>query len=136
MKRFFFLFFLFSIVIMYSIKSFNYDSSAYRVYSLYFDNLSTNNILKYFSDKSVLNIYPHVNPIYSDRVGRISFKVNDLSSDIEVFKKSYLSFVKKNSYLDYNYLFLNGIDIYRLDVYLSSDELFDLLNSDLIFSIK
>ena len=121
---------------MYSIKSFNYDSSAYRVYSLYFDNLSTNNILKYFSDKSVLNIYPHVNPIYSDRVGRISFKVNDLSSDIEVFKKSYLSFVKKNSYLDYNYLFLNGIDIYRLDVYLSSDELFDLLNSDLIFSIK
>ena len=115
------------------------DDDSYNLYTLSFDNLSTNNFLKYFSDFDVVRIYPHVNPIYKSKVGNISYKLNsnDLSYEINLFKNNYLSLIKKNSYLDYNYLFMNGINIDKIDVYINSRELYKLINySDLIIDVE
>ena len=111
---------------------------SYDIHSLSFGNLNTNNFLNYFSDIDVIRIYPYINPIYKDSLGYVSYKMNgvDSGSDIERFKESYLSLIKKNSFLDYNYLYVNGINIGRIDVYLSDEQLDDLINDgSLIISV-
>lgn len=126
------------LLFIFSVKSYSLNSDSYRVRSLYFSNLSTNNIIDYFSDKVVIRMYPRINPIYKERIGDVSYKVqgDSLSSELDLFRDKYLSFIKKNSYLDYNYLYMNGISIDRLDVYISDDDLNNLVNSDLVFYVK
>ena len=118
---------------------YNYnDSDHYDFYTLSFDNLSTSNIMNYFSDISVIRIYPYVNPVYRERMGFVSYKVNsgNLSYEVNMFKEKYLSLIKKNSYMDYNYLYSNGINIEKMDVYISNEQLKRLIDSDLIITVK
>lgn len=138
MRFLYLLIILFLFICGYDTKS---DSSinddSYNLHSLSFSNLSTNNFFNYFSNIDVVRIYPYINPIYSDRIGDIyyDFSYGDIVYNFNLFKKKYLSLIKKNSYLDYNYLFVNGFNIDRVDVYLSNKQLYDLSNSDLIFNI-
>lgn len=138
MKKIIVLSFSFFIIFSISIKS-NYllDNDSYDEYTLVFENLSTNNILDYFSDIDIIKIYPYINPIYKDRLNDLSYEVRgyNLLNEINIFKNKYLDIIKKNSYLDYNYLYVNGINIYKMDVYMSSKDLYDILNSGLLVQI-
>ena len=117
-------------------SSYSVSDDSYNLHTLGIDNLSTNNFLNYFKDINVIRIYPYINPIYKDNLGDVSYRTNgvNLAYDIDNFRDEYLSLIKKNSYLDYNYLFVNGININRVDVYLSDRQLLNLINSDLIIN--
>lgn len=140
MKRILLIIIVFVLINIVSARFYNYDlnDDSYNLYVLYTDNLSTKNIVNYFSDIDVIRIYPRVNPIYKNNIGNVSYKINssDLFYEINMFKEEYLSLIKKNSYLDYNYLYLNGIDIERIDVYISNNDLYKLLSSDLIITVE
>ena len=130
---------LFLIIILSFICIFNIDSKddysylkndlSYSLYSVSIKNLNTKNMLNYFNNINVVRIYPKVNPIYMDRIGNVSYKLrsSNLSSEINYFRNSYLSFIKKNSYLDYNYLYINGVGIDKVDVYMSGSDLYRFL---------
>lgn len=136
MKKF--LIILFSLFIV-SVKSNRLSDDSYSLRTLTFSNLSTNNIYDFFSDVRIIKIYPYINPIYKDRVGEIVFEVNDsLVNSIERLKSKYFNLIKKNSYSDYNYFYLNGINIYKMDVYISNNDLFNILSDNrlLVDSIK
>ena len=106
------------------------------MYTLKFENLSTENFLDFFSDLRVINIYPYVNPIYRKSVGELSYHIDgNLVDGINDFKDKYLNIIKKNSYLDYNYLYINGINISKMDVYMSYKELYDILNCGLLVHV-
>ena len=113
-----------------------YDSDVYGFHTLEFSNLSTRNFFDYFSDIKVIRVYPFVNPIYSDRV-HYYYDVHsgNLNEEINNFKEEYLKVIKKNSYLDYNYLYVNGINIYKLDIYVSNRDLNRLINSELLVNV-
>ena len=137
------LFFL--LVIVMCIFFYSYDTKSqyvinddsYDLHTLAFDNLTSNNFLNYFHDIDVIRIYPYINPIYRDNLGDISYKVSGMNLRYAVlnFRNEYLSLIKKNSYLDYNYLFVNGICIDKIDAYLNDSQLYDLFNSDLIINV-
>ena len=52
---------------------------------------------------------------------------SNIDKEINVFRQNYLEFIKKNSYKDYNYLYVNGIDISKVDIYISGSKLYKLL---------
>ncbi len=139
MKKCFFIFFSFFFLLLF-IHSDELDDDFYSIRSIYFYNLSTNNISDFFSDISILKIYPEINPIYKNLVNDFSYEIRgyNLQNEINNFKEEYLKMIKKNSYLDYNYLFLNGINISRLDVYISNRDLDNIINDDrlLVKTIK
>ena len=110
------------------------SNDSYNLHTLTFENLSTNNIFLYFSNINIVKIYPYVNPIYSDKIGELFYEVRgyNLSDEINNFKEKYLNLIKKNSYLDYNYLYTNGINISKMDVYISDKDLYDIINSGLL----
>ena len=135
MKKVFLVIILFFLLHFLNVKSNNYllDDESYNIYTLSVENLSTNNIINFFSDIDVIRLYPKVNPIYKSMIGNISYKLesSDLLYEVNKFKSEYLSFIKKNSYLDYNYLYTNGINIDKIDVYISDKDLYDIINSGL-----
>lgn len=112
------------------------SNDSYDLHTLSFDNLSTNNFLNYFSDINVIKLYPYVNPIYKESIGYLVYEVRgNLCDEISNFKEQYLNLIKKNSYLDYNYLYTNGINISKMDVYLSDKDLYDIINSGLLVHV-
>ena len=120
------IFFLF--IFSFSVKSNNNyvvgdDTYEYRYVSI--NNLNTNNFIDYFKGINIISIYPHVNPIYKDRIGNIYYKFSssDILSEIEKFKYNYMKLIKKNSYSDYNYLYVSGINIDKVVIYISNKEL-------------
>lgn len=127
---FFFLFFIF--VSAFSDNRFLYlkDDYSYDVYSVKIEGLSTNNFLKIFDGIKVIRIYPFVNPVYKKFIGNVfySFKKNSMSDDLDLFRSSYLSLIKKNNYSDYNYLYINGIEIDKVDIYINGHDLYNFLN--------
>ena len=143
MKKIFLVIIIIFLMSIFNVRSTSYDylinDASYGLYSLYVDGLNTNNFLSFFSDVNIIKIYPYINPIYKDRIGDFFYKVDgsDLNYEINTFKENYLSLIKKNSYLDYNYLYLNGIGIDRVDIYTSGSDLYNFLNSsDLVFTVK
>lgn len=142
MKKIFLVIIIIFLISITNVKSNFYDylisDDSYGLYSLYVEGLNTNNFLSYFSDINVIRIYPYINPIYRDRIGEVSYEFDssNISYEIEIFKNKYLSLIKKNSYLDYNYLYLN-INIDRVDVYMSGSDLYNFLsNFNLVFTVK
>jgi len=136
MRRLLFFFLLFLVFIGVKSHSYLLSEDSYDLHTLSFDNLSTNNFLNYFSDINVIKLYPYVNPIYKESIGDLVYEVRgNLSDEISNFKEQYLNIIKKNSYLDYNYLYINGINISKMDVYLSDKDLYDIINSGLLVHV-
>ena len=136
MKRFFFIVFILVVTRVKSSFFIDVSDDVYDMYTLTFENLSTDNFLDYFSDLRVINIYPYVNPVYKKSVGDLSYHIDgNLVDSISDFKNKYLDIIKKNSYLDYSYLYLNGINISKMDVYLSHKELYDIFNCGLLVHV-
>jgi hypothetical protein len=135
MKRLFFVIAVIFFISISCIKSNNYseflDDDSYNLYSLFVEDLSTNNFLDYFSNLNVMSIYPYINPIYQKNVGEFYYKIKSayLSYEIDSFRSEFLNLIKKNSYMDYNFLFINGIKISRVDVYMSGNDLYNFLNN-------
>ena len=79
-----------------------------------------------------------INPLYIDRTGIISYRVGNmsLSDEVNIFRNKYLSFIKKNNYMDYKSLYMNGIGIDRMDVYMNDIDMDFLNNTDLEFYVK
>ena len=126
MKKFLVIFFFLFII---SVKSNRLSDDSYSLRTLTFSNLSTNNIYDFFSDIRIVRIYPYINPIYKDRVGELVYDVDySLYNSIERLKYDYFDIVKRNSYSDYNYFYLNGINIYKMDVYISNKDLYNILS--------
>jgi len=143
MKKIFLVIIIIFLISVTNVRSNSYDylisDDSYGLYSLHVDGLNTNNFFSFFSDINVIRIYPYINPIYRDRIGNVSYKIDsfNLYYEINTFKNKYLSLIKKNSYSDYNYLYLNGISIDRVDVYMSGTDLYDFLsNSNLVLTVK
>ena len=128
-----FLFFLF--IISFSFINISSDNKyfylrnddSFNIYSISIDNLNTKNINKYLSDFKVLKVNVDVNPLYKNILGDVSFNLqsDDLVSEMEILKSNYLSLIKKNSFLDYDYLYINGIKISDVLVYTSGRKLYD-----------
>lgn len=143
MKKIFLVIIIIFLISVTNVSSNSYDylisDDSYGLYSLYVDGLNTNNFFSFFSDINVIRIYPYINPIYKDRIGNVSYKIDsfNLYYEINTFKNKYLSLIKKNSYSDYNYLYLNGISIDRVDVYMSGTDLYNFLSdSNLVLTVK
>lgn len=127
-----FLFFLF--IISFSFINISSDNKyiylrnddSFNIYSISIDNLNTKNINKYLSDFKVLKVNVDVNPLYKNILGDVSFNLqsDDLVSEMEILKSNYLSLIKKNSFLDYDYLYINGIKISDVLVYTSGRKLY------------
>lgn len=136
MRRLLFFFLLFLVFIGVKSHSYLLSEDSYDLHTLSFDNLSTNNFLNYFSDINVIKLYPYVNPIYKESIGDLVYEVRgNLYDEISNFKEQYLNIIKKNSYLDYNYLYINGINISKMDVYVSDKDLYDIINSGLLVHV-
>ena len=105
------------------------NDDSYNIYSVSIENLNTKNFHTFFSGVDVVRIYPSVNPIYKNKIGEVSyrFRSSNIDKEINVFRQNYLEFIKKNSYKDYNYLYVNGIDISKVDIYISGSKLYKLL---------
>jgi len=116
------------------------NDDSYNIYSVSIENLNTKNFHTFFSGVDVVRIYPSVNPIYKNKIGEVSyrFRSSNIDKEINVFRQNYLEFIKKNSYKDYNYLYVNGIDISKVDIYISGSKLYKLLTlyEDLIRFVK
>ncbi len=126
------IFFLFILNLNIKSKNYNYvindETYEYRYVSI--ENLNTNNFINYFKEVNVISIYPKVNPIYKDKIGNIYYKFinNNISEEIEKFKYNYIKLIKKNSYSDYNYLYVSGINIDKVLIYISNKELNNFIN--------
>lgn len=127
-----FLCFLLCIVSVSSSDKYSYllSDDSYNLYFVSIENLNTKNFLSYFDGISVVRLYPSVNPIYKNMLGDISYKFfsNNISHEINSFSNYYLSMIKKNSYSDYNYLYINGISIDKVLIYISGIDLYSFLN--------
>ena len=124
----FFILFL-SITTVYSNDFYSYLKSddSYRVYTITIEGLNTKNIYNYLNDVKILRIYPRINPIYKDKIGNVFYQFRGVD-DIEIFTKEFLKLIKKNSFDDYNYSYICGVDIEKLDVIIKGSELYDLIN--------
>lgn len=125
---------IFSIMSIESKNDYSYllKDDSYNVYRLQINNLSTKNIINYIDKLDIVSIYPSVNPIYREQIGDIVYQVksDDIKTEVDNFKNNYLKIIKKNNYSDYNYLYVNGINIKAIDVYMNSHEMYDFLNSN------
>ena len=141
-KRGIFLFFLLFLCFI-SSKTADYsyliNDDSYKVYTLSIDNLNTKNFSDYFSDINIIGIYPSINPVYKKGIGDLYYKFSGANNSFEIdsFVEKYLSFVKKNSYSDYNYLYINGIGIDKIDIYTSGNDLYNFIsnNKNLLINI-
>ena len=124
----FFILFL-SITTVYSNDFYSYLKSddSYRVYTITIEGLNTKNIYNYLNEVKILRIYPRINPIYKDKIGNVFYQFRGVD-DIEIFTKEFLKLIKKNSFDDYNYSYICGVDIEKLDVIIKGSELYDLIN--------
>lgn len=101
MKKIFLVIIIIFLISVTNVSSNSYDylisDDSYGLYSLYVDGLNTNNFFSFFSDINVIRIYPYINPIYKDRIGNVSYKIDsfNLYYEINTFKNKYLSLIKK-----------------------------------------
>lgn len=134
MKKFLIFLIFLSVFLLYKVESnskYSYliDDYSYNIYSISIDGLNTNNFLDYFNDIAVISIYPFVNPIYLSNIGDVkyTFRSSNINNEVNKFKDSYLKLIKKNSYSDYNYLYMNGVSLSKVDVYISGNQLYYFL---------
>ena len=124
--------FLLSVVTVSSSDRYSYllSDDSYNLYYVSIDNLNTLNFFSYFKGFNVIRVYPYVNPIYKNMIGEVSyeFSSNNINNEINLFNRYYLDLIKKNSYSDYNYLYINGIFIEKVLVYANGPDLYSFAN--------
>lgn len=106
------------------------NDNIYNIYTISIENLNTKNFTNYFQKTKINKIYPKINPIYKNMIGNISykFKTNNINQELNTFKKSYLKLIKKNSYTDYNYIYVNGINIEKVEIQATEEEINKIIN--------
>lgn len=112
------------------------DDNFYQIYDIYTNNLSTKHIDKYFSNTTnFMAVYPKVNVLYKDRVGDISYKCQN-NFDINDFVIYYKSILEKNNfYQDLINIDYYGVNIEKIKVYASKEELDKILQKCTICSV-
>lgn len=111
---------------------FDYNEEEMLIANIIISNLNTNNFYYYFDEQiNIVGIYPKVNMLYKDKIGNMfyRFSSNSIKYNINTFIKYYKNTLKKNNYT--NDLVLseyNGINIERVQVYISYDELKQFLD--------
>lgn len=113
------------------------DNSEYQVFTIYTDNLTTKNFSKYFSNTiHFLGLYPKINPIYKDRLGKVSFSCNS-SCNLEKFVSYYKQILEKNHFRsDLTNISYYGVPIEKIKIYASKEELAKILENCSICTIK
>ena len=106
------------------------NDNLYNIYTISIENLNTKNFTNYLKKTKINKIYPKINPIYKNMIGNISykFKTNNINQELNTFKKSYLELIKKNSYTDYNYIYVNGINIEKVEIQATEEEINKIIN--------
>ncbi len=111
------------------------EDNNYQTYILDLSdlNITTNNLSKILTNISIknINIYPKINELYKDKLDKITyykFNYSDLSLNITKFKETYIEILKNNGFFnDIDNIRINGIPIEKIEVYLSNDQLNNII---------
>ena len=117
----------------------NFEDTNYQHYYLLFDNLTTKNFNTIFNNNiNIITIYPKSNQIYSNKQLRsYDFLNSNLNYNINNFIKFYNKFLDENGLgLEKDKAIVNGIEIEKVKVYTSSEEIYNFLkkNPKVIFA--
>ena len=110
------------------ISTFKEDNS-YDVYILDIskENINTFNLLDYFDNVKILEIYPYINPIYKKLINLSSYSFNTSLSNkknISLFTREYLRKLDNNSLKEELVKYkLNGIKINRIKIYATTSNI-------------
>ena len=122
--------------------TFNENVNNYDVYILDLskENINTSNIMNYFDNIKIIEIYPYINPIYKKLINLSSYSFNTILSNkknISLFINDYLTQIENNSLKDEMVKYkVNGIKVNKIKVYASSKEISYLINNYNIKMIK
>ena len=121
---------------------FSENSNYYDIYILDIskENINTNNIIDYFDDIKILEIYPYINPIYKKLININSFSFNTILSNkknISLFSNEYLNKLEDNNLKEEIIKYrINGIKINKIKVYASNNSMNNILNNYNIKIVK
>lgn len=122
--------------------TFNENVNNYDVYILDLskENINTSNIMNYFDNIKIIEIYPYINPIYKKLINLSSYSFNTILSNkknISLFINEYLTQIENNSLKEEIVIYkVNGIKINKIKVYASSKDINYLINNYNIKIIK
>lgn len=88
-------------------------------------NITTKNISKYFASDEIVKIYPYVNPIYINVVGKMEYEIDgSLDQSIERFKNNYLKKLRDNGYTsDYETMVIEGIRLESIEIFTNKNRI-------------
>ena len=121
---------------------FNEQINSYDLYLLDVskEDINTFNIVNYFDNIKIIEIYPYINPIYKKLINISNYKFNTVLSNkknISLFVNEYLNLLDKNSLKDEIVKYrINGIKINKILVYASNSDINNLINNYNIKIIK
>ena len=121
---------------------FSEDNNYYDVYILDIskENINTNNIIDFFDDIKILEIYPYINPIYKKLLNINSYSFNTILSNkknISLFVNEYLNKLEHNNLREEIIKYrINGIKINKIKVYASNNSMNYILNNYNIKIVK
>lgn len=114
-------------------------------YDLYFldlskENINTNNIMMYFDDIIIIEIYPYINPLYKKLINLDSYKFNTILSNkknISLFMNEYLNKLENNNLKEEIIKYrINGVKINKIKVYASTRNINKLIYENKIKILK
>ncbi len=121
---------------------FSENSNYYDIYILDIskENINTNNIIDYFDDIKILEIYPYINPIYKKLININSYSFNTILSNkknISLFTSEYLKKLEDNNLKEEIVKYrINGIKINKIKVYASNNSMNYIINNYNIKIVK
>lgn len=102
---------------------FNELDNSYNIYTLDISkqNINTKNLLDYFDNIKILEVYPYINPIYKKLINLPNYSFNTALSNkknISLFTSLYLRKIDDNSLSEELAKYkINGIKINKIKVY-------------------
>lgn len=110
-----------------------YDYYDMYILDLSKENINTKNILNYFDNMKIIEMYPYINPIYKNVIKLSNYKFNVVLSNkknISLFLNEYLKKLEENSLKEEIIKYsINGIKINKIKVYASKKNINNLINN-------
>lgn len=112
---------------------FNELDNNYKIYRVDTDNINTNNISKYFNQYTILSITPDINPIYKKAININTYRFDNnktIKTNVKEFSDIYIDILKDLALdSEVQKCFYNGIKIKQVEVYITNNQLNEILKS-------